>query len=380
LARDPGTLLLGAEWFPEDLGGLNRYFRTLVVGLIDEGMPVRGVVRGPAADAPPEVRAVTPGPLVRRTWRFALEARALARSADLVDAHFALYTLLPLGCGMLADRPLVVHFHGPWADESALAGGESALTLTAKRGMERYVYRRADVVVALSRAFANLVVDRYGVASDRVRVIPPSIDLDHFTPGPRHTARGALRLPADAFIGVSVRRMVPRMGLDVLLDAWSLLAARSDTDPVLLLAGQGDQQSALERRARRLGIAPMVRFLGRVSDDALVDLYRAADVSIVPSLDLEGFGLVALEALACGTPVIASRIGGLPEALDGLEPDLTVRPGDPAALAGRLASLKEEPALLTDPGRWRSHASRFSVAAMVARHRDVYREAAGLQR
>jgi len=124
--------------------------------------------------------------------------------------------------------------------------------------------------------------------------------------------------------------------------------------------------------ARELGVAPSVRFTGRVGDTELRDWYRAADVSIVPSLALEGFGLVVLEALACGTPVIVTDVGGLPEAVSGLDRGCVVPAADHAALALRLSTAQDRTAPLPDAERCREHAERFTWDAAVERHRRVY--------
>jgi glycosyltransferase involved in cell wall biosynthesis len=145
---------------------------------------------------------------------------------------------------------------------------------------------------------------------------------------------------------------------------------------VLVIGGEGPERAALERRASDLRLGDTVRFTGRLDDGALVDLYRAADVSVVPSVALEGFGLVVLEALACGTPVLASDVGGLAEALAGLDPTLIVPTAQPAALAERLTRALEEPSSLPDAQRCRSYAETFSWPSSARCHTAVYEQAA----
>jgi len=130
----------------------------------------------------------------------------------------------------------------------------------------------------------------------------------------------------------------------------------------------------LEGRVARAGLNGCVRLLGRIDDDALVDLYRAADVGIVPARSFEGFGLVVIEAAACGTPTIVTRVGGLPEAVAGLDPSLAVRAGDVPALAARIARAASAGGL---PSRRaaRRFAEGFSWRAVVDRHRALQREA-----
>jgi glycosyltransferase involved in cell wall biosynthesis len=127
---------------------------------------------------------------------------------------------------------------------------------------------------------------------------------------------------------------------------------------------------------QRLGLGEDVRFLGKVSDSDLVAAYRAADVAVAPSISLEGFGLVVLEALACGTPVVGTAVQGLKEALEGFDPALLVPPGDPDALATRLLGVLrgQEPAPSAD--RCRAYAEGFSWQRTARDVREVYASAA----
>jgi glycosyltransferase involved in cell wall biosynthesis len=142
----------------------------------------------------------------------------------------------------------------------------------------------------------------------------------------------------------------------------------------LLVAGEGPQRGELQQRIVRAGLQYSVRLLGRVDDDALVNLYRAADVSIVPTRSIEGFGLVVIEAAACGTPTIVTRVGGLPEAVAGLDPSLAVEAADVPALAARIAQAARAGGL---PSRaaTRRFAEGHSWRGVVDRNRAVQREA-----
>jgi len=144
-----------------------------------------------------------------------------------------------------------------------------------------------------------------------VAVIPCGVNLDRFAPIEASRARAELGLRADGQYLLFVGRLEPLKGLELLLDA---MAELEDSAPVLLVAG-GDERAAgyvaaLRARAERLGIGERVSFLGAVPQERLPLYYSAADVCVVPSY-YESFGLVALEAMACGTPVVASRVGGL---------------------------------------------------------------------
>ena len=320
----PRPLVLGMGRFEDERGGLNRYVQELVAAFERAGVE-------------PAVVVPTGSSLVRRVVGVAREARAAARRADVVDAHFAVYAAVPLVLRLLGGAPLVVHFHGPWAAESRAAGQRSRSRLAAKRRLERIVYRRAEELVVLSAAFKHVLVEEYGVSPWRVTVVPPGVDLDRFSPGDRDQARRRLGVPADTPVVLSVRRLVPRMGIDVLLESWRQIAA-GRPDALLVVVGEGPLRRSLEQTAHTLGISGSVRFTGSVEEDDLVDWYRAADVAVVPSLELEGYGLVVLEALACGTPVVGTDVLGLREALAPLGHGLVVPAGDRHALAERVGA------------------------------------------
>ncbi|MFA6135450.1 MAG: glycosyltransferase family 4 protein [Phycisphaerae bacterium] len=371
--RAPGALLVvGAEWVGDRPGGLNRYLSDLIHALRVLGEPSRTLLVGPGPSAPPPglvaIGAIS-DPLPWRLAGFWWRARQVARSTDVVDVHFSLYGLLPILGSRLRNRPLVVHFQGPWAAESAFNRGEGRLVVAVKRAVERAVLRRASVVVTLSEAFRRLVADEYGVDPDRVSVIPPGVDLDRFSPGDRQHARVSLGVPAQGFVAVCVRRLEPRMGIDVLLRAWASVLIEHP-ESVLLIAGDGSQRQSLEDLAARHLPAGSFRFLGRVSDDELVEIYRAADCSVAPSVALEGFGLITLESAACGTPAVVSDTGGLPDGVVGLDPTLVVPPGDDRTLARRLASAAD--GRLPDRDATRAFSLDFSWGAIAGRHMAIY--------
>lgn len=369
-------LLLGMGWFDEQPGGLNRYLAALHQALGELGEEPRAVVVAAPEPRPGSVIGVDgpDAPLALRVLRFTAAARRAVTGANVVDAHFALYSVVPLLLlPSVRRRPLVVHFQGPWAAESQAALTSGGAAVAVKRAVERLVYCRAGIAVVLSRAFRDILVRDYGVAPERVRVLAPGVDLDRFAPGDRASARRRLGIDKEAWVALTVRRLVPRMGVHVLIDAWpEAVAARRDA--VLLVAGDGPERNRLEAQASHSGGGAGVRFLGRLDNDELVAAYRSADVTVVPSLDLEGFGLVTLESLACGTPVVVSDVGGLAEAPARLDPSVVVPPGDPDALARRLADAAMGTRPLPDAGACRRFAEGFSWEEVARAHAALYRE------
>lgn len=360
-------------------GGLDRAYRDICLGLPEAGVRVTGIVLGPGQPSAFEGGVVhRPGapdePLARRLFEIGRTVARVRRedAPDIIASHFSLYAL-PALLG-LGDRPLVAHFHGPWAGESA-AEGQSRLAVAAKRRLEAAVYRRAGRMIVLSKAFGELAVREYGVAPERVRVVPGQVAADRFDQvGTPADARAALGLPTDRPIVLSLRRLVRRMGLDRLIEA--LVEVRRSVPEILLcIGGRGPERAALERRVAELALERHVRFLGFVPEDDLPGLYRAADLVVLPSLLLEGFGLVAAEALAAGTPVLVTPTGGLPEVVAPLAPELVMASSEPRDLASAIGAALTGRLPLPDAGACRAYArERFDPAAANRRIAEIYRE------
>jgi len=254
-------------------------------------------------------------------------------SFDLVAAHFALYAFPVLD--LIRDLPLVVHFHGPWAWE----GREEArpgMQMRIKAWLERQVYRRAARYVVLSEAFGHELVERYRVDPACVRVVPGGVEAERFALDvTRQEARERLGWPLNRPIVLSVRRLVRRMGLKQLIEAM-VLVRQQVPEALLLIAGRGPLAEGLQAQIEAQQLRQHVRLLGFLSEELLPWAYRAADLTIVPTVALEGFGLITLESLAAGTPVLVTPVGGLPEAVRGLSASLVLEAATKEALAAGL--------------------------------------------
>jgi glycosyltransferase involved in cell wall biosynthesis len=267
----------------------------------------------------------------------------------------------------------VVHFHGPWADESE---GQTRYARWAKALIERAVYRRGCRLIVLSRAFGRLLHERYGVAEEDIRVVPGAVDAERFKPGcSRAEARERLGWPRDRAIVLSVRRLVRRMGLEDLAEAMAQLRQQVP-DALLIVVGRGPLEAELRRRIAERDLGNHIRLVGFMVEDDLPMAYRAADLSVVPTIAMEGFGLITIESLAAGTPVLVTPVDGLPEVVSGLSPHLVLpRPG-PMALAESLSAALTGRLSLPDEASCQAYArDRFDWPVIAARVRDVYREA-----
>ena len=379
------VLQIGMEWFGpgSSAGGVARLYTDLFASLPQAGVRMCGLVSGPS-----HINGFTRGavqsfaadgasfPARLLGVRRSVMRRLREEHFDLVACHFAAYGAPALG--QLRDRPLVQHFHGPWAAESRREGEDRAI-VAVKQAMEQFVYRRAERVITLSQVFGDLVSRRYGVAPDRVRVVPGAIDTARYSAAcavPRDAARRQLGWPTDRRILLTIRRLTQRMGLDCMINAMVRIV-RAEPAVLLCIGGSGPIAGQLREQAEALGLQDHVRLLGFVPDDDLPLAFRAANINVLPSQTLEGFGLSAAEALAAGTPSMVTPVGGLPEVVGALSPNLIFRSCLVDDLAdGVIAALRGD-VVLPDAAACRHYAdSHFSLALCATRIADVYREVA----
>jgi peptidoglycan/xylan/chitin deacetylase (PgdA/CDA1 family)/glycosyltransferase involved in cell wall biosynthesis len=223
---------------------------------------------------------------------------------------------------------------------AVIVGGSDVLLITHRPGRRRRVadvLRATDAVITVNHHLRERVLE-LGARPERAHVWQQGIDAGLFSPGDRREARLRLGIPAEARTIVWVGRMVPVKGLDVLLDACAIL--RRGLDFRLYLVGDGPLRRSLEAGSAARGLSEVVSFVGPRDHDQLADWYRAADLAVLPSWS-EGLPNVLREALACGTPFVASRVGGIPE-IAGEGDSRLVEPGDPSALAGAIAGGLDE--------------------------------------
>ena len=320
------TLQIGTSWFLEDAGGLSRVYYGCVNYLPVAGVEVSGLVTGgenvwQSSGGKVETFAAADS----STWQRSLKLRKAVKRVlassdyDLVATHFALYTLPALD--LLGKLPLVMHFHGPWALESRAEGG-GRLSTWGKWAIEKLVYQRANGFIVLSEAFRQILHKTYSVPLEKIFIVGGGIDTAQSDLGLSIAqAREKLGWQKDRRIILCVRRLVQRMGLENLISAIALVR-NQHPDVLLLIAGKGAISEALRSQIKELQLENHVQLLGFVPDQDLAIAYRAAELSIVPTISLEGFGLIVIESLAAGTPVLGTPIGGIPEILQPFASDL----------------------------------------------------------
>ncbi|SMC91843.1 D-inositol-3-phosphate glycosyltransferase [Kibdelosporangium aridum] len=322
-----------------DAGGMNVYIAQTATRMAERGVEVEVFTRATSSELPP-VAELAPGVLVRHVPagpyevldRSELPAQLCAFTAavlrteannepgfyDLVHSHYWLSGQV----GWLArDRwgvPLVHTAHTlARVKNAALAEGDTPEPRVREIG-EQQVVDQADSLVANTEMEANDLICQYDADPAKVSTVSPGVDLRQFTPGSQLEARAALGIALDATVFAFVGRIQPLKAPDVLLHAAAELLAQGRVDRsklvVLVVGGPSgtglEQPRALQDLAVQLGIQDVVRFLPPLPGPALAKVYRAADVVAVPSHN-ESFGLVAIEAQACGTPVVATDVGGL---------------------------------------------------------------------
>ena len=267
-------------------------------------------------------------------------ATARERGGDVVHAHWA----IPTGpAAVQAARrlglPSVITMHGGDVYVNPEQGYDFPTRWYVRPAL-RWTLRHADALTAITEDCRNHAL-RAGAPSESVHLVFNGTDLRRFSPAPDGTR------PVDPRFGphmiFACRQLFPRKGIRFLIEAAAQLKPRFQ-DLKVVIAGDGFERPALIELAESLGIARDVTFLGWVPNSDLPPYYRAAAVSVIPSLE-EGFGIPAAEAMGCETPVVASDAGGLPEVVEHGVTGLIVPRGDSAALAEAIGSL------LSDPGR-----------------------------
>lgn len=327
-------LTLGLGWFPKSPGGLERYIYELTHKLAanQDQVELCGVGLPEAEENLPLklTNLASPNTAIwQRLWSIRNNfQKTRTGKPDAINLHFALYSF-PLLDILPKGVPITFNFHGPWSSESKQEVEDKKLSIFLKRWLiEQNTYNRCDRFIVLSKAFGNILHQQYQIPWNKIHVIPGGVDINHFqTSFSPEDARTKLGWPSNRRILFTSRRLVHRTGIDKLLEALAIIKPRIP-EIWLAIAGRGHLQATLQQQAKELGLEDNVKFLGFLPDEQLPLAYQAADLTVMPSQSFEGFGLAIIESLACGTPVLCTPVGGMPEILQGFSPDLiTDSPG-----------------------------------------------------
>ncbi len=385
-----------------DAGGQNIYVRHVSLGLARAGHSVDVFTRRDDPGSPPVVQ-LAPGVRVvhvpagpprfvpkeallahmdafARALRDILGAASPEASHDVVHANFFMSGLVGLKLKERMRLPLVTTFHALGLVRREHQGSADAFP-AARIDIERRLVRESDALIAECPQDRADLIRLYGADDARIRTVPCGVDLAEFTPGSKADARRALGLAADEFVILQLGRLVPRKGIDNVIRALARLEPRLRARLLVVGGESAEPDERLTPEIARLralaaehGVVDRVSFAGHRQRNRLRDYYAAADVFVTTPW-YEPFGITPLEAMACGTPVIGSAVGGIRySVIDGVTGYL-VPPRDPAALAARLAHLHANPALGAALGRAGTHRVRtmFTWDRIAGDLAEVYR-------
>jgi len=353
-------------YYPPEVGGLESHVAGLAEGLVRRGHDVDMLTSRSRPELPR--RETRGGVQVRRVWmpsrtplgwaaHVATTFRAhrqLARQADVLHAHTFACAPPAMASARYLGLPFVLTLH---TSHFLMRAGRPLW-----RGFLRRVIASADYLLATSAEIRDVALRLY--PHPRAEVMTNAVDTERFRPAERQNGGGASRRI------VVPRRLFPKNGVEHFVRAMPAITAEADVEAHVI--GDGPQRQRLEALAGSLGVAERIRFLGSRANDEMPALLAEADVAVIPSL-MEATSIAALEAMACGVPVAASAVGGLPEIIDGRVGAL-FPPADPAALAAAVVELLRRPDLeeLGREGRRRVVAN-WSIDRLVARHLTIYR-------
>ncbi|MBW2028783.1 MAG: glycosyltransferase family 4 protein [Deltaproteobacteria bacterium] len=344
-------LMLADVFFPDTVGGAGRVLFNLSLELTRRGHEICVMTRNPG-NALPSREILQPGFHVHRftvdppkTLTMPLKelanslrlARDLAGQVgfDLVCVHQPLAGAGPLLLSRgLMGIPLVYFFHSPWHEEfiikqSGGAGLFHRAVATSLRWVEGRILSKSSLIMVLSDYMAGKVEKGGGRSEALVLKIPCGVDLErfHLPLDGKVAAKKRAGLPLDRTIFLTIRNLVPRMGLDSLIQAFHRSTLLKDKG-LLFIGGKGILEQQLKESIRDLGLGDSVRFLGHVPEEKLPEAYQRADFFVLPTSQLEGFGLVILESMACGTPVLGTPVGAIPEIIGAFDERLLFRGPD----------------------------------------------------
>jgi D-inositol-3-phosphate glycosyltransferase len=373
-----------------DSGGMNVYVRELVGALAQAGVDTEVFVRRTDPSLP-DVVDVEPGfrvvhidagpldlpkeelPEVLELFGDGVAARMLERGGyDAIHANYWLSGVVGHRLKHELSLPLVSTFHTLARVKAETGDDEPQRRIDA----EMQVIACSDAILANCAAEVTQLVELYGADPSRVEIVPPGVDHAFFSPGDRRGARLALGLgdhPVLLFAG----RIQPLKGLTIAVAALAELDARFDNAVLVVVGGSSGAEGDAEMRAAtslvdELGLGDRVRFVPPQPHHLLSTYYRAADVCIVPSRS-ESFGLVALEAAACGTPVVAAAVGGLLTLVDEGVTGFLMETRNPADYAAAIGDLLGNPLMAESMAAAAAeHARHYTWSTTAARLRRLY--------
>lgn len=317
--------------------------------------------------------------------------RAKQLRYDLIHSHYWMSGIAAEKLKAEWNAPIIHMFHTLVLMKNRVARSPEEIEGEYRLEGEKHVLQIADRIIAATPAEQSQLEFLYGANSKKLRVIPPGVDLSRFYPIPRDEAREVIGVPVKNRMILFVGRIEPLKGLETLIRAvaWMQQSNELLCCPHSLVIVGGDPEESqlsvnaemarLQNLVKSLGLRDFVLFLGKRDQDSLPYYYSAADVVVVPS-HYESFGMVALEAMACGTPVVASQVGGLAFLVQDGVTGFVVPDGEPEILGSRLKELILDPALRDRLGKQANQvAQAYSWERIADEIKSVYLDTLNLR-
>jgi D-inositol-3-phosphate glycosyltransferase len=305
---------------------------------------------------------------------------------DLIHSHYWMSGLAALELKRQWDLPVMQMFHTLGLMRQRVARPGEEVDGDNRLKGEKRLLQEADCIIAATVAEKAQIQWLYQADVDKIGIIPPGVDLSHFYPIPEDEAKEVIGIPPCDQVVLFVGRIEPLKGIDTLIEAIAYIRGLQGSEDLsfclVIIGGDPDstpqEQTAEMRRLKELcrlnGLDDLVTFLGKRDQDMLPYYYSAAEAVVVPS-HYESFGMVALEAMACGTPVVASQVGGLAYLVQDGVTGYTVPSSDVEALAGRLGDLIRDKSLRERLGKQAAESAQAFSWEIIARQvRDQYQE------
>jgi glycosyltransferase involved in cell wall biosynthesis len=337
-------LMLADVFYPDTIGGAGRIVYHLGLEFSQKGHEVHIITRNTDGKFPyyeelhsnlyvhrfftPHKESLALLLLEIKNSYFMAKQLSMKIEFDIVCIHQSLVAIGPLFLDRLKNIPLVYYFHSPWHEEflikkrvkKGIMREWTKAIAYLMRWIEKRMFLRSDRIIVLSQYIFHKVLEIHHFTKRKIIRIPGGVDLHHFhlPVGGKAAAKSIAGLPLGKTVFFTVRNLVPRMGLESLIGAFN----GSETlrqKGLLLIGGTGFLEDRLKTMVDDLNLKNSIRFLGHIPDNDLPGIYQAADFFVLPTEKLEGFGLVILEAMACGTPVLGTPVGAIPEVIGSFD-------------------------------------------------------------
>jgi len=268
---------------------------------------------------------------------------------DVVNFHHPFSALGVMPFFRKNEIPVVYIFYSPWPEEYLIRSEDlrrgylkEKIGIKLRKYLEGKVLKKSERLIVLSKFMKERLKNWHSFPEEKISVIPGGVNLERFKPvNQREELRKKLNLLEDKFLLLTVRNLVSRMGLENLILAMSKLV-NTYPDIFLVIGGRGYLEKKLKDLVIKLNLEQWISFAGYIPDELLPAYYQSADLFILPTKSLEGFGLITLEALACGTPVLATPVGGTVEILEKFDKSFLFRGTSPEDIAEGIKKFLEQ--------------------------------------